>query len=377
MADRTTAAVAATAPSAADVARAETFTRETFVHAGEDAAVALAAGAPRRLALDAALAEIAGGQDVPSTHWRRDWSLLLGLERLLSEEEPHLADGTTLNPHQVDALSGTLTALLADRLRAGNGNGVVEAPAPVLAVDEEPDESAPPVDDDEVAAELAELDAEHEEDEDDDAEEAEAEASALDEEETPFESPDETDDDIDAAVLNDPNAHKRFWFEHATGAGKTVAAMGFVEASRTGGVLILTHRRNLVDQFNDELRTRGYADRIHDALLGEDKGRADGPVTVETYQWFVCNAGQISSAYTIVICDEAHRLRPNSTNRFMSAEKPASTGVAPSRQLSARWGQRAIDGTDRMACTRPRGLRRRLPARTSASTTPSSAASGG
>ena len=30
--------------------------------------------------------------------------------------------------------------------------------------------------------------------------------------------------------------------------------MGFVEASRTGGVLILTHRRNLVDQFNGELR---------------------------------------------------------------------------------------------------------------------------
>ena len=308
MADRTTAAVAGTAPSAADVARAETFTRETFVHAGEEAAVALAAGAPRRQALDAALAEMADGQKVPSTHWRRDWSLLLGLERLLSEEDPHLADGTTLNPHQVDALSGTLTALLADRLRNGNGNGngVDEAAAPVLAVDEEPDESAPPVDDEELAAEFAELDAEHEEDEDDDEQEAEAEAGALDEEETPFEAQDETDDDIDAAVLNDPNAHKRFWFEHATGAGKTVAAMGFVEASRTGGVLILTHRRNLVDQFNDELRTRGYSDRIHEALLGEDKGRADGPVTVETYQWFVRNAGQISSAYTIVICDEAH-----------------------------------------------------------------------
>jgi superfamily II DNA or RNA helicase len=306
MADRTTAAVAGTAPSAADVARAETFTRETFVHAGEEATVALAPGAPRRQALDAALAEITDGQKVPSTHWRRDWSLLLGLERLLSEEEPHLADGTTLNPHQVDALSGTLTALLADRLRGANGNGVVEAAAPVLAVDEEPDEAALPVDDEELAAEFAELDAEHEEDEDEDEEEAEAEAAALDEEETPFEAQDETDDDIDAAVLNDPNAHKRFWFEHATGAGKTVAAMGFVEASRTGGVLILTHRRNLVDQFNDELRTRGYADRIHDALLGEDKGRADGPVTVETYQWFVRNAGQISSAYTIVICDEAH-----------------------------------------------------------------------
>ena len=103
----------------------------------------------------------------------------------------------------------------------------------------------------------------------------------------------------------DPNAAKRFWFEHATGAGKTVAALGFVEASQTGGVLILTHRRNLVDQFLGELRDRGYAKRISRPLLkGEDS--AKGPVTVETYQWFVRNAGKISSAYTIVICDEAH-----------------------------------------------------------------------
>ena len=29
-------------------------------------------------------------------------------------------------------------------------------------------------------------------------------------------------------------------------------------------------------------------------------------MTVETYQWFVRNAGRISDAYTIVICDEAH-----------------------------------------------------------------------
>jgi len=28
-------------------------------------------------------------------------------------------------------------------------------------------------------------------------------------------------------------------------------------------------------------------------------------VTVETYQWFVRNAGRVSDAYTIVICDEA------------------------------------------------------------------------
>ncbi len=306
MADHTTAVAAASVPSASDIARAEAFAREPFLHEGETAADALAPGTPRRLALDASLFELDAGLEVPSTRWRRAWSLMLGLERVLSEDEPRLADGTTLNPHQVDALSGTLTALLADRLLRDYADGSgeeepLEIAAPVFAVDDD-DEDEEADDDDEVAAALAALDEEHEEDEDDDADEAADETDSPDDDE----SPDGTDEDIDAAVLDDPNAHKRFWFEHATGAGKTVAAMGFVEASRTGGVLILTHRRNLVDQFNDELSTRGYADRVHGPLLGDDKGRADGPVTVETYQWFVRNAGQISSAYTIVICDEAH-----------------------------------------------------------------------
>ncbi|MGZ6706443.1 MAG: DEAD/DEAH box helicase, partial [Solirubrobacteraceae bacterium] len=63
--------------------------------------------------------------------------------------------------------------------------------------------------------------------------------------------------------------------------------------------------------FLGELRTRGYAKRESPPLLLDEDGkdRADGkvgPVTVETYQWFVRNAGRISDAYTIVICDEAH-----------------------------------------------------------------------
>ncbi|CAB4915343.1 unannotated protein [freshwater metagenome] len=300
MADRTTAASAAPIPSAGEIARAADYAREPFLFEGETAADALASGTPRRMALDAALAELDAGLDVPSTHWRRDWSLLLGLERVLSEEEPHLADGTTLNPHQVDALSGTLTALLADRMRIA-ANGDTQIAAPLLAIDEGDDAE----EDEELAAELAALDEEHEDDEDDELEQDDERETDVDED-VDEGAGEETDEDIDAAVLNDPNAHKRFWFEHATGAGKTVAAMGFVEASRTGGVLILTHRRNLVDQFNEELRTRGYARRSSPPLLGEDKGHGDGPVTVETYQWFVRNAGQISSAYTIVICDEAH-----------------------------------------------------------------------
>ena len=140
MAELTSAAAEAAAlPDPSAIERAEAFTREPFLHDGEDAAVALAPASARRRALDAALAEIEAGAKVPSTRWRRRYALLLGLERLLSQDEPRLADGTTLNPHQVDALSGTLTALLA---AAQNGHEAAddgEAPAPVLAVeDDEP-----------------------------------------------------------------------------------------------------------------------------------------------------------------------------------------------------------------------------------------------
>jgi len=288
--------------SDADIGRAEAFTREQFVHEGEDAAVALAPGSPRARALTDALAEIEAGEKLPTTKWRRRWSLLLGLERLLSEEEPHLADGTTLNPHQVDALSGTLTALLASQMAADATGEEDDGAAPVLAIEEDEEGEA----DEELAAELAALDEEFAEDEEEAEEEEAEEAAEVDPLDDPLVAPEEVDTDIDEAIVDDPNADKRFWFEHATGAGKTVAAMGFVEASRTGGVLILTHRRNLVDQFLGELEERGYADRISEPLLGNDKGKIAGPVTVETYQWFVRHAGDISSAYTIVICDEAH-----------------------------------------------------------------------
>src|ERR671917_2462068 len=124
MAEPTPAAAdAAPLPDPDDISRAEKFAREPFVLPGEDVAEALAPGGARRRALEAALAEIAAGAKHPSTHWRREFSLMMGLERVLSDEEPKLADGTSLNPHQVDALSGTLTALLAEAQRGANGNG--------------------------------------------------------------------------------------------------------------------------------------------------------------------------------------------------------------------------------------------------------------
>src|SRR5688500_4918565 len=122
----TSAAVSLTAPSPKDLERARAFTLEPFLLEGEAVAEALAPGTARRRAFDAAMAEIEAGAKHPSRECRRTWALLLGLERLLGEEEPKLVDGTTLSAHQVDALSGTLTALLAESQR--NGNGAVPAP---------------------------------------------------------------------------------------------------------------------------------------------------------------------------------------------------------------------------------------------------------
>jgi superfamily II DNA or RNA helicase len=399
MADSTSAApVVASQISADEIARAEKFVREPFLREGEDAPTALAGGTPRRRAFDQALKELDAKEKHPSTAWRRQFSLLLGLERLLVEDEPKLADGTTLSAHQVDALSGTLAALLAEAQRGLNGNGRGSAsearegeaaelaglgPASATAVSSKEDEIEADGADTEAAdaaedanangtsngladgsgakgnavharaapEELEEDEEEEELEEDELAEQieliAEDEASESEleedveeelEEETDEEPRDWAEDEEDALAERpeDPNAAKRFWFEHATGAGKTVAALGFVEASRTGGVLILTHRRNLVDQFLGELRARGYAKRVSRPLLkGEDS--AKGPVTVETYQWFVRNAGDISSAYTIVICDEAHTALGEKTSGAIRAwSGPVFVGMTATGALIAR-----------------------------------------
>jgi superfamily II DNA or RNA helicase len=312
-------------PTTGAIERAERFTSERFVHPGEEPGDALAPGTARRRALDAALAEIEDGATAPSVAWRRRFSLLLGLERLLSAEEPRLADGTLLSAHQVDALSGTLTALMA---AVQSANGAAPAPPP------EPSQLASAA-----IPGAEELDADADADGDGDGEdEDEDDDEPQDWDEEPGDWDDEPgeDEDADAEAAEDPNAARRFWFEHATGAGKSVAALGFVEASRTGGVLILTHRRNLVEQFEGELRDRGYRKRISPALL-DGKDNAHGPVTVETYQWFVRNAGRISDAYSIVICDEAHTALGEKTSAAIRAwSGPIFIGMTATGALIAR-----------------------------------------
>lgn len=305
MAKTSDVAAPAAVPSSADIERAAEFAREPLLLDGEGPE-ALAPGTARRRALDAALKELDEGAAEPSIQWRRDFSLLLGLERLLADEPPTLRDGAELNPHQVDALSGTLTELMSEQQTAAEngaaGNGGNAATAATAA-----DEG----DEDQLAA-------------DEEPQDWEEEPSEEDEDETL------------AAGAEDPGAARRFWFEHATGAGKTVAAVGFIDASRTGGVLILTHRRNLVEQFIGEISDRGYKERLRPPLLG-DRDDAEGPVTVETYQWFVRNHEKISDAYSIVICDEAHTALGEKTSACIRAwTGPVFIGMTATGALIAR-----------------------------------------
>ncbi len=310
MAKTSEAAAPAAVPSGADIERAAEFAREPLLLDGEGPE-ALAPGTARRRALDAALKELDEGAEHPSIQWRRDFSLLLGLERLLADEPPKLRDGAELNPHQVDALSGTLTELMSEQQVAAE-NGSTPIPADV----------AESVTDDDGAA----------------ADDEEPEELAADEEPQDWEeeSPEDDEEETVAEAADDPGAARRFWFEHATGAGKTVAAVGFIDATRTGGVLILTHRRNLVEQFIGEISDRGYKERLRPPLLG-DRDDAEGPVTVETYQWFVRNHKQVSDAYSIVICDEAHTALGEKTSACIRAwTGPVFIGMTATGALIAR-----------------------------------------
>jgi ribonuclease E len=321
------AAKAAIVPSSKEIARVEKWMREPVAYDGE----ALKPGTALRRAFDAAVAEIESGHEHPSVEWRQQFSLMLGLERLLSEDQPTLADGAELSAHQVDVLSGTLTALVTEAERQ-NGHDPDAAPAEVVAAVEagrrnRRAEDVQQLRDDE--------ESENGSFEDEDVLEGEVEDEDWDEELSQNGDGEEGEEQLPEQP-EDPGAARRFWFEHATGSGKTVAALGFVEASRTGGILILTHRRNLVDQFLGELRDRGYGDRISPPLLAPDDA-ADGPVTVETYQWFVRNGGSISDAYAIVICDEAHTALGEKTSASIRRwQGPIFIGMTATGALIAR-----------------------------------------
>jgi ribonuclease E len=280
------------APEATDglaaALQAEAWAGEPFLHPDEDAATVLASDTARRRALDEALAEIEAGRAEPSFEWKVRFGLMLGLERVLSDRPPHLASGTELRRHQVDALAGMLTELIAANQRsfeALNGNG---AAPEVIEADEEEENGD------------VEL--------------------------------------IEHETVDDPGAVRRFRFRHPTASGKTIAAAGFVEAARTLGVLILTHRRLLVTQFNRELGEEGYGDRIEPAVLEGKKPVHKNPVTIQTYAWFARHVGSLSrEAYQLVICDEAHTALGEKTSAAIrSFPEPVFIGMTATEQLIAK-----------------------------------------
>jgi ribonuclease E len=273
--------------------RASDWAGEPLLHNGEEPTEVLAPGTARRGALDEATVEIEAGRDEPSPEWKVRYALMLGLERVLSEKPPHLASGTELRRHQVDALAGMLTELIAAIQRAdeepANGNGQVET---VDAEDEDADFGV--VDEEPLAEEL---------------------------------SPEE-----------DPGAVRRYRFRHPTASGKTIAAAGFVEAARTMGVLILTHRRLLVSQFNRELAAEGYGDRLTPIVEQGQTSPRPNPITVQTYAWFARHYGSVSrDTYQLVIADEAHTaLGEKTSHAIRSFPEPIYIGMTATEQLIAK-----------------------------------------
>src|SRR5690242_4922557 len=283
----------------ASALQAEAWAGEPFLHPDEDPAVALAPETARRRALDDALAEIEAGEREPSYEWKIRYALMLGLERVLSQRPPSTASGTELRRHQIDAPAGMRTELIAaTQVEEANGNG---------------------------NGENGHHEPEPEEDEED-------LGVHLEERPDELELPEEHHG-------KDPGASRRYRFRHPTASGKTIAAAGFVEAARTLGVLILTHRRLLVSQFDRELTAEGYGKRFEDAVLkGTRAKKKKNPVTVQTYAWFARHWEDLDpSVYQLVIADEAHTALGEKTSQAIrSFSDPIYIGMTATEQLIAK-----------------------------------------
>ena len=281
--------------------RAQAWAGEPFLQADENAAEALAEGRARRSALDDALREMDAGRRTPSSEWKVRYALMLGLERVITDHPPRLASGTELRRHQIDALAGMLTELISNIEHPAENGGPENGAPENGAVDEE--------------------------------------ASGGEEEEPLLEVDQVDDDDLDEPTPgSDPGAVRRFRFRHPTASGKTIAAGGFVEASRTMGVLILTHRRLLVKQFERDLTAEGYGDRFRPAIEAGKEPLTGNPITIQTYAWFARHVGSLSrTAYQLVICDEAHTALGEKTSAAIrSLTEPVYIGMTATEQLIAK-----------------------------------------
>lgn len=293
-----------------------------------------------------AVEEMAQGLKSPSPEYRRRYALPLGLERMLGEDEPHLASGLPLRAHQVDALAGMLAAVIGDYER-------LEADEAAEAAEAELDDAAPRLADESQAV-VGESGGEDDDDddeelvfEDDDESEAVELPPLVDEEPlarvvlaTADDEDDEDDDEDDEDATGehdapDPGAVRRYRFKHPTASGKTVAAAAFVDAARITGVLILTHRRLLVDQFKRDLKEQGYGHRLKDPVLGVARPPVVPPISIETYAWFIKNADRLSrDTYGVILCDEAHTALGDRTSAAIRRlDTPTYIGMTATDEL--------------------------------------------
>ena len=218
----------------ADALRAQDWAGEPFLHPGEEPAEVLAPGTARRAALDEALAEIeAGRSDAVAA--------LEGALRLPARARARALLEAAHDRRRHRAAQAPDRRARRDADRADRGE-----PAPGRGRERQRPRRR----------------------------ELELEAEEADE-----------DDELDAGrgrttrsprtfVGEDPGAVRRYRFRHPTASGKTIAAAGFVEAARTLGILILTHRRLLVSQFQRDLTTEGYGDRFTDFI---ERGQGAAP----------------------------------------------------------------------------------------------------
>jgi len=124
-------------PLSDDIARAEKFTRERFVHPGEEAADALAPGSGRRHALDDAWPRSTAGAKVPSTECARRYSLCSGSSACCPRTSRDWRTARCSTPTRSTRCSGTLTALLAAEQNGASAAAARSTGAPVLAVDDD------------------------------------------------------------------------------------------------------------------------------------------------------------------------------------------------------------------------------------------------
>src|ERR671934_111561 len=159
----------------------------------------------------------------------------------------------------------------------------------------------------------------------------------MDEDDEPEEEFAEEEREISSST-KDPGAVRRYRFRHPTASGKTIAAAGFVEAARTLGVLILTHRRLLVSQFQRDLTAEGYGDRFSPPIERGKEPFRGNPLTIQTYAWFARHQDSLSrEAYQLVICDEAHTALGEKTSRAIrSFPEPIYIGMTATEQLIAK-----------------------------------------